>query len=255
MSHNVFLMNKPWALWKYLKRHGKNHFQLSQTQHISSCQSGWEQLHWAALWRVAGAVQLKSSLEAAGAAVPRHSSHGWVPGQEKHRGDCARRRGGLLELCLLYLWHGPPNSPKNSPHLRKKENVWGQSKRKRFQGRASLAGRCGARVIGGAWEVHAASQERHCKWRGRISPFWEKAKWEKWVDLLPLQYQKMRWIFISIPSFSGRYKNKIALQCFYVLQHNRQKRALWNRLNHTISLFLMHFQWRIPCWTLFTVLT
>lgn len=84
------------------------------------------------------------------------------------------------------LWHGPPNSPKNSPHLRKRKNVWGQSKRKMFQGRASSAGRCGASVIGGTWEVHAASQERRCKWRGRISPFWKKAKWEKWVDVMLL---------------------------------------------------------------------
>lgn len=53
-----------------------------------------------------------------------------------------------------------------------------------FQGRASSAGRCGASVTGDAWEVHAASQERHCKWRRRISPFWEKAKWEKWVNLM-----------------------------------------------------------------------
>lgn len=56
-----------------------------------------------------------------------------------------------------------------------------------FQGRASSAGRCGASVNGGAWEVRAASQENHCKWRGRISPFWKKAKWEKWIDLMPLQ--------------------------------------------------------------------
>lgn len=54
-----------------------------------------------------------------------------------------------------------------------------------FQGAASSAGRCAASAIGGAWGVHAISQERHYKWRVRISSFWEKAKWEKWVDLMP----------------------------------------------------------------------
>lgn len=36
-------------------------------------------------------------------------------------------------------------------------------------------------------EVHgSASHEGDFKWEGRIRPFWEKAKWEKWVALLPL---------------------------------------------------------------------
>lgn len=170
MSHNAFLMNKPWALWKYLIKHGKKHGK-------KPLQAEANAAHLLMSVRLRAAPfssPLESCRSCAIKIKPGSSKSSGAQTQQPREGVYLARRnteetvpggeglpGGLLKLCLLWLVTRPFNYPKNSSHVRKKKNVWGQSKGKMFQGTASSAGRCGATVIGGAWEVHAGSQERH----------------------------------------------------------------------------------------------
>lgn len=119
--------------------------------------TGRKRLHLTAFWKAADAVQLKESLQAARASVLSHGSSEGVSAllqatqvracQEERRVLGACRRCTDSNSC-----HCPPTLPENTPHSRKMKNVWGQSKRKMLQGRASSTGICGVSVIGGAWE-------------------------------------------------------------------------------------------------------
>lgn len=118
---------------------------------------GRERLRLTAFWRAADAVQLRESLRAARASVlSPGSSEGVSPslGAAQVRAwQEAKRFPGVCRSCAgSGSRHHPLTSPENTPHPRKKENIWGQSERKVLQGRAGSAGRCGGSVIGGGWE-------------------------------------------------------------------------------------------------------
>lgn len=139
MSRNALLMNKPRALWEHLKRHGKNCFQLSQTQHIW-CQSDGERgALFNSLFENRQCWGLKESLQAVRASVLGcSSSMGWVSCCELHRWN----HWGSADFGSCLKIH----------HFQEESNVWGQSERKTLQGTASTAGTCGVSVIGGVCE-------------------------------------------------------------------------------------------------------
>lgn len=155
---NTFLMNKPWALWKYVKKHEMSRFQLSQTQHISSCRPDEER---AALFNSllescrCHAIKRKPASSKSISAQPRQQRGGEClaasyVGESVPGGEALPR--SLLKLRRLQLTASSSNLAWKYTTFKKKEKVWGQSERKMLQRRASSAGRCGVRVM----EVHGS---------------------------------------------------------------------------------------------------
>lgn len=129
-SRNTFLMNKPWALWKYLKRRGENRFQLSQTQHISSCRpDGARAAPFNSLLESCRRCAIKSK-------PARSKRVGAQPWQQVRACQEERCFPGARWSCAgSDLRHRRPTLPENTLRSRKKQNIWGQSERKMLRGR------------------------------------------------------------------------------------------------------------------------
>lgn len=248
-------MNKPRALWKYLKRRGKNRFQLSRTQHISSCQPGWERAApFNSLWESCRrrAIKIKPASSESVRAQPQHQQGGEFlaasyAGESVPRGKVLP--GSLRSRADSDSRHRPPTLPGNTPHSREKKNIWGQSERKALQGRASSVGRCGVSVIGGAWKRLPMKETLH----GEEGLVLFGKRQNGWIYCL---HTNSKWDGSVFPSLllQAESKTRQLFRAFTCCNIIDKKMALGrNHLIHSVSLFFMHF-W-LKCWTVFTVLT